>query len=345
MHGLTRRGFALVIASVCAVAFFAPVTAAASTPVKRAPKPGQATTVQIQAPAQAYVTDQAGAKATTVVFTGVDSKTRVTVDFGDGSAVQSGKGKCSVTQARRNPAGCSLSVRHTFGSSGTYTITATGGRASGQQSITLVDKATAWKPVVGATYNDGWKPFPAGATYLPCQNVTWFFDRSGEGADRNTMIDDVRAGLAVLAPLTGLTFTEVTDSASADLKFRWADLEAEGHTGAAGYGGYSGPGDGFVAFSNTTDWTLNKWAGRDWRRLEWPRPDLGPGWYSWKEAPGRVVLVIHEVMHAMGFDHVEDFTSIMYPQGGIPNNRGEFSAGDLAGLRTLYLDNPCPTIA
>ena len=201
-----------------------------------------------------------------------------------------------------------------------------------------------WMPAPGQAFNDGWRPFSSGATFDPCQEIRWHLDRSGEHPDRNTMIDDIRTGLATLEPHTGLTFVEVTDAGSADLTFRWADLEAEGRgADVAGIGGPRGHGKGAVAFSNTADWTLNKWEGRDWRRLEWPRPDLGPGWYSWNEGPGREALVVHEAMHAMGFGHVEDFTSIMYPQGGIPNNRGELSSGDIAGLNTMYLNNPCPS--
>lgn len=338
------RWLGIAVAASCVVAVVMPTEAWATTSTKRAPKPGLAVAVQIQAPTQVYLDEQTGEKESVVVFNGVDSKTRVSVDFGDGSGARTSKGRCTVAAARRNPSACTVTIRHDFGSPGSFTITAAGGRVSEQQSVTVVEKAKAWKPPAGTVFNEGWKPFRGGATYRPCQTVTWYFDRSGEHPDRNTMIDDVRSGLAILAPLSGLTFTEVTDPADANLTFRWGDLAAEGYPNAAGYGGYKGPEDGFVAFSTDADWTLNKWSGKDWRRLEWPRPDLGPGWYSWKEGPGRVVLVIHEVMHAMGFDHVEDFTSVMYPQGGIPNNRGDFSAGDLAGLRTMYLDNPCPTI-
>lgn len=198
-----------------------------------------------------------------------------------------------------------------------------------------------WTPAPGQAFNDGWRPYASGATFKPCQKVQWHFDRSGEAPERSTLIDDIRTGLATLEPHTGLTFQEVTDPGIADLTFRWGDLAAEGYDGAAGIGGPRGLGKGAVAFDTKANWTLNDWSGRDWRRLEWPRPDLGPGWYSWKEGPGREALVVHEAMHAMGFDHVEDFTSIMYPQGGIPNNRGQLSAGDIAGLNTMYLNNPC----
>ena len=200
-----------------------------------------------------------------------------------------------------------------------------------------------WMPAPGQAFNDGWKPLDGlGATYRPCQEVRWHFDRGSEGPDRNTMINDIRSGLATLEPHTGLKFVEIDNADSADLNFRWGDLVAEGWgSNVAGIGGPDGYGEGSVAFSNSVDWTLNKWEGRDWRRLEWPRPDLGPGWYSWREGPGREALVVHEVMHAMGFDHVKDFTSIMYPQGAIPNNRGNLSSGDIAGLNTMYLNNPC----
>ncbi|MFM7147739.1 MAG: matrixin family metalloprotease [Actinomycetales bacterium] len=55
------------------------------------------------------------------------------------------------------------------------------------------------------------------------------------------------------------------------------------------------------------------------------------------------MLALHEIMHAMGFGHVTDFTSIMYPQG-ITNGAGSLSAGDIDGLRTMYPSNPCPAI-
>ena len=198
-----------------------------------------------------------------------------------------------------------------------------------------------WTSQAGQAFNDGWSPLSTSATYQPCQTVRWSFDRSNEDPERNTMINDVRTALATLQPLTGLTFTEVASGSPAELSFRWGDLTAEGHPNAAGFGGFTGWNKGWVTFDTKADWTLNKWEGWDWRRLEWPRPDLGPGWYSWKEGPGRVALAIHESMHAMGFGHVTDFTSIMYPQGGLPNNRGQFSSGDLAGLKTMYLNRPC----
>ncbi|MHB1065738.1 MAG: matrixin family metalloprotease, partial [Georgenia sp.] len=168
------------------------------------------------------------------------------------------------------------------------------------------------------------------------------FNRSGEPADRSTMIDDVRGALAILAAQTGLRFVEATDPAQAELAFGWADLTNRGPN-VAGVGGPRGTGKGSVTFSNNNWWTTNEWAGLEIRRIEWPRPDLGPGWYSYREGPGRQALVMHEAMHAMGFDHVSDFTSIMHSQI-LNNGAGQLSAGDIDGLRTLYPSNPCPAI-
>lgn len=313
-------------------------------PGKKGPRPGSAVAVQIQAPNLARVDRQTGETATLVTFTGVDKQTSVVVDFGDGSALVRRKGRCAVPKAIKSPQACAVSMAHRYLQPGDFTITGTSGRVQNQQAVKIVPVPMPWTPPAGMTFQDGWAPLPGrGATFVPCSTVRWHFDRTAEPADRNTKIDDVRGGLAVLAPLTGLTFTEVSDSSQATLTFRWGDLAAEGYANAAGIGGPRGVGRGVVAFSTTTDWTLNQWAGREWRRFEWPRPDLGPGWYSWSEGPGRQNLVIHEVMHAMGFDHVDDVMSIMHPTI-LPNNRGNFSVGDIQGLNTMYLANPCPLI-
>jgi hypothetical protein len=45
-------------------------------------------------------------------------------------------------------------------------------------------------------------------------------------------------------------------------------------------------------------------------------------------------------MHVLGFAHTPDFTSVMYA-GWVTNGSGTFSAGDITGLKTMYLDRPC----
>ena len=324
------------------------VSVAVATPgyavgeLSKKPRPGSAASVVSITPSSVRV-DKQDADVPTVVFRGVDAETTVSVDWDEFGPPEKGTGTCSVQKARKNPDACQVTFIYEYSQEGTYYITARVGKKRVEHTLEVKPEPTPWKPAPGQVFNDGWRPLWSEATFLPCQVVKWNFDRAGETGNRTTMIDDVRAGLAVLQPLTGLTFTEVSNRGEADLLFRWGNLHSERWgPDTAGIGGPTERGKGEVAFSNTVDWTDNKWAGWDWRVLRWDAPELGPGWYYEHEGPGRVALVIHEVMHAMGFDHVDDFLSIMYPQGGIPNNQGKLSPGDIAGLKTMYLDNPCP---
>jgi hypothetical protein len=45
------------------------------------------------------------------------------------------------------------------------------------------------------------------------------------------------------------------------------------------------------------------------------------------------------VMHVLGLGHVEDPTSVMNHVATVTT----FNSGDLDGLRTLYLNNACPS--
>jgi hypothetical protein len=173
------------------------------------------------------------------------------------------------------------------------------------------------------------------ATYTPCQKVDWYFDRTGEPGDRVRMREDIIAALASLGGASGLTFAETTDPSQADLTLKWENLGYRGPD-TAGVGGPTTAGKGSVSFSPTHWWTADAWAGRGYLRVD--RPDLGQGWYS--TGIGRQALVLHEVMHAMGFAHVDDVSSMMHPSDGGPDLNG----GDLDGLATMYKNNPCPAI-
>jgi len=278
----------------------------------------------------------------TVTFTGIDAKTKVRVNWGDGTPTLVRKGPCSPKGAKAQPQGCSVTFTPGALAPGQLTITASTGKLREQKTVNVVPAPAAWRPPDGWVQPPAWAILGSGATYTPCQRVDWYFDRAGESGDRSTMIEDVRGALSTLSSVTGLVFNETADPAQADLSLNWGDLTARGPS-VAGVGGPVRPGYGSVTFSTTSRWTTNEWLGTAVRRVEWPRPDLGPGWYSYLVLPGRQVLAIHEIMHAMGFGHVTDFTSIMYPQG-LTNGAGSLSAGDIEGLRTMYPSNPCPPI-
>lgn len=256
---------------------------------------------------------------------------KVTVDFGDGTGSETETVRCTVKKAAKDPQRCSAALSHEYYEPGTYTISVTAGKTSASRTVTIADIPRAWTPPTGWVQPAGWKLLTGRATFTPCQRIDWYFDRSGEPADRAGAIDDVRAGLAVLAPVTGLTFTEVSDPAAAELKFGWADLgDISGRGG--GWNGY-----GFVTLSTSNDWTRDRWAGLGRPSFSWT--DESGSW-TWAHA-GRGWLVVHETMHALGLGHVDDPTQVMNPVGADATALG---AGDLDGLATLYLNNPCPLI-
>jgi hypothetical protein len=326
---------ALAISTLSLFAFGAvspPVAAAAATPLAVRPT----VTIVIESPADILREDRL--TGVRVVATGVDKKTKIRVNWGNGSATQVKSGRCSSKTAATNPGSCVVTFEPLSYGPGQYTITAASGTTRASKSLTVVAQPVAWSPPGGWTQPAGWSLLSRGATFTPCQKVDWYFDRTGETADRVTMIDDIRAGLAFITPETGLAFTETASPADADLTFMWGNLNSYGGD-VAGWGRIDGPGEGTVALSNTVDWTLDRWAGRGVVRYDLPDR---PGWYQTRI--GRQTLVIHEVMHTLGMGHVNDITSIMYPQGVGNANAGILNPSDREALRTMYLNNPCPAI-
>jgi len=271
-----------------------------------------------------------------VVFTGVDAKTRVRVNWGDGGRIQGARGTCGTKGALQHPDACQVTLSPSEYTPGQYRITATSGSVKASKLITITPGPSPWAPPPGWTQPTGWSLLSTSATYLPCQTVDWYFDRSGETPDRVTMIQDIAAGLDFLVPETGLTFVQTNDPKQADLTFNWGDLTGRGAS-VAGVGGPDGDGTASVTFSNNHWWTKDEWAGRGTVRVD---DTTRPGWYY--QSVGRQSLVIHEVMHALGFGHVDDVTSMMYPQGNDNSNAGILNPKDREGLRTMYLNNPCP---
>lgn len=309
-----------VLAGALLVGVAAPASAATvSEPARKIPVP-----VAAVAGLESPRLDQDTTK--TAIVTGASREAVVSVDWGDGAS-SSGRTTCSAARATRQPDACRLDLAHAYRFVGTFPITVRSGqRVIARTSVTVREAPRPWSPPQGWVQPAGWNHFTGGATYVPCSTVEWFYDRSAEPSASAGMGGEIVAGLARLAPETGLTFVETTDPSRADLVYSWGNLSGD-YGEAAGVGGRSG-GRGFVRFSTTNWWPTDQWPGFGIVTQPNGSYAVGRGW-----------LVVHETMHALGMAHVNDTTQVMNPVAGFYSDLG---AGDRDGLRTMYLNNPCP---
>jgi hypothetical protein len=294
-------------------------SAAAVEPARRIPVP-----VAAVAGLESPRLDQDTTK--TAIVTGASRERRITVTWGDGAASRA-RSTCTVVKASTRPGACRVQLTHEYRSIGTFPIVVrSGARVIARTSVTVREGPRPWSPPAGWVQPAGWSFFGGGATYVPCSTVPWYYDRSGEPAAAAGMRTEIEGALARLAAETGLIFTPTDDPRAAGLTLSWDDLSGR-YGEAAGIGGRA-RGEGFVTFSTTHWWPTDQWPGYG----VVTQPD---GSY----AVGRGWLVVHEVMHALGLDHVDDPTQVMNPIAGLYT---DFGPGDRDGLRTMYLANPCP---
>lgn len=334
---MLRRTIRTALTTLTALAAGAATLAVTVGSAQAAPGPTPGSRAAITVVAEPLVRIDRAPEAS-VTVSGLDTRTSARVNWGDGSPTARAKGTCTVARARRTPQACTLTFNHEYSAPGTFTISAAAAKARASTLTTIAPKPEPWRAAPGQVFTS-WEPLGSRATYTPCQTIEWRFDTSGQPADRSSMRDDIVAGLATLSGITGLTFVETSDPAAAELAFSWRNLAELGYPDASGVGGYTGPNEGWVAFSPTNEWTNDYWAGNQPKTKRWEDSE----YVYTLSINGRQTLVVHEVMHALGFGHVEDFTSIMYPQS-IGNGAGQLSAGDLEGLRTMYPSSPCPLI-
>lgn len=258
-------------------------------------------------------------------LTSVSNARPVIVVWGDGTTTRR-TSSCSPATAQRQPQKCSMRLSHSYASRGSYTVTLKfGSKVLQRKKITPSFTPNGWTPPAGWVQPAGWKPYSDGATFAPCSAVSWFYDATGQPAASAGMKTDVAASLTLLAARTGLTFTETSDRKAATLVYGWKDLTPEYGGEVGGVGGRD-RSSAFVDFSTTNWWPADIWPGFSIVTQADGSNAAGRGW-----------LVVHETMHALGFDHVNDPTDIMNPV----IQAHDFGAGDLDGLRTMYLSQPC----
>ena len=157
--------------------------------------------------------------------------------------------------------------------------------------------------------------FSSGGTFAPCSVLTWSFSTAGMPSNRRGMKADVKKALARLHAQTGLRFVPVRSAKDARIRFTWKNMGAGGPSGMGGT-------DGSVVFNTRDFWTTDAYAG-----FGLVRGSGGRGW-----------LVVHEVMHVLGMDHVAKSSQIM---AAVDTGQIRFGKGDLAGLHALYPKAGC----
>lgn len=288
-----------------------------------------ASSVTIDAP-EAVRLDRQVSAPTRVTFMGVSTTTKVRVVWGDSLPNSQAWGRCLAAAAKRNPARCAVTLDHTFTEAGTFTIVAVSGRTRATKAVRVVAVPKPWTPPDGWVQPAGWSTI-RGATFTPCQNVQWYFDRTGEPGDRVRMRSDIVDLLAMLAAETGLTFTETNDPTAARLTYKWMPMMDLG----GGQISTAGEGRGSVTLASDDRWYSDMFAGMGPVHAEWP----GDGGTYVFNGPGRSWGAIKGTLAALGLWFLDDPNQLM-DNGYI--TRPALGPGDLDGLHTLYRNNPCP---
>lgn len=153
--------------------------------------------------------------------------------------------------------------------------------------------------------------------FTRCAPIRWTYDRAGEPSWAPSTIEDVRAAMALISSASGLTFQEVPERLHdpGTIYIHWGPESEDGH-----------PGQTMSIDEKAVVW-LNPENRRTMGRGGLPSTRSSRGW-----------VLVHELMHVVGFDHVQDKRSVMYP---VVSKRPGLSAGDRAGLRLMFDNGPC----
>ena len=226
--------------------------------------------------------------------------------------------------------------------------------------------ATSSASAAASQYALATQTLPDGNTVIarwnPCQTITYRVNAGLAGntaARRLAAVNDVKRAFARASAVSGMTFryaggtsqvpTNTSASTwygrqtSAEIVVAWANQSVKGKKstllGRSSSGGYVA-GTGGYAFkywkSGSAPWTGV--SGRGFVVLNAAqnskfRPGFGAG-------STRGELLMHEIGHAMGLNHVSSTSQVMYPTI-LSRTTAAYSTGDRTGLQRLGTANAC----
>ena len=184
------------------------------------------------------------------------------------------------------------------------------------------------------------------AMYAPCSHITWIYDPLDQPKTTSSknIMNDIAGSLALLSTHTHLNFTYSDDLSLASkpnvIKYDWKVLSrgtsGDGGpdwttTGSLGSADYLRQVSGNIDLSTTSSWSNNDLYAGAFASSS-PQMKLANKKLS-GVVPGRQWLIIHETMHALGFDHSLDGKSAM---SAINTGGSGFAKEDLFALNYFY---------
>jgi hypothetical protein len=198
---------------------------------------------------------------------------------------------------------------------GKWAVSATSAGGDVQESFTVARK---W-----VLTNDG-----ADIRFPRCSTMTWAY--SGKGAPSGTrgIMKDIDSALRQMSAASGVTFVRDDNAGTkADLFLDWGKLGENGPSGMGGYH-FSRTGSG-TSYQGIVQLNSQSW---------WVKE---PGFAKTSRGiPGRGVLILHELGHAMGLGHVNDNGTLMNTVTSSVSPTA-LTKGDKDGLRYLYAPSTC----